>query len=67
MARRFTAADFERWYAANSRTTVERLHYFGRYAEKCHCGDPICTGWAMGHQHDDALFEQSLQGELAER
>jgi hypothetical protein len=52
-----TAEQFETAYAARSGVTVADLHRFGRWAEPCSCGDEMCEGWAMGHQHDDALLE----------
>ena len=56
-----TRYEFEAAYAARSGITVERLHQAGRYAEPCDCGDDICEGWAMGHQHDDALFDEDVR------
>lgn len=55
------AAGFEAAYAARSGVTVEGLHCHGRYAEPCKCGEDGCEGWAMGHQWEDALLEDSLR------
>jgi hypothetical protein len=52
-----TAAEFEEAYARRSGTTVAELHRLGRWAEPCDCGDDGCEGWIMGHQHEDALYE----------
>jgi hypothetical protein len=52
-------AEFERRYAERSRITVEDLHRWGRYAEPCECGDPMCEGWQMGHQWEDAITEDA--------
>lgn len=30
-----------------------------RAAIRCDCGEPGCIGWAMGHQWEDALFEDA--------
>ena len=48
------AGAFETAYAFDSNVTVEELHRWGRYAEPC---PTDCTGWMMGHQWEDALFE----------
>lgn len=53
-----TAEEFERWYAGNSNVTVAFLHYWGRRAERCYCGEPDCTGWIMGFPWEDALFDE---------
>jgi len=42
-----TKEEFEKYYAANSGMSVERLHEVGFYAEPCQCGDETCLGWAM--------------------
>jgi hypothetical protein len=52
-----TAAEFEAAYADRSGLTVDQLHDWGRFAEPCDCGDPLCEGWAMGHQWVEAEFE----------
>jgi len=52
-----TADEFETAYARRSGVTVAFLHHWGRYAEPCDCGDEICEGWSMGHQHEDAIME----------
>lgn len=69
MAAPVTAAEFEAAYAARSGVSVQWLHHHGRYAERCDCGEVErfqgclagsrdgCEGWAMGHQHEDALAE----------
>ena len=54
-----TAEEFEAAFAARSGVTPEFLHRWGRYAEPCDCGDPECEGWAMGHQWEDAIFEDT--------
>jgi hypothetical protein len=54
-----TAGEWEAAYAARPGVTVEFLHSWGRYAERCNCGDPECEGWAMGHQQEDAIFEDA--------
>ena len=51
------AEQFEQEYAARSGVTVAFLHAHGRFAEPCECGDPICEGWQMGHQWEDAIIE----------
>jgi hypothetical protein len=56
-----TAAEFEAAYAAASGITVAQLHAYGRYAEPCDCGEAFCTGWAMGHQREDAIVEDALR------
>lgn len=48
---------FERAYAERSGVTVDELHSFGRYAEPCSCDAAGCEGYVMGHQVEDALFE----------
>ena len=53
-----TAEEFEAGYAAESGVTAEWLHRQGRYVERCDCGELGCRGWAMGHQHEDALFAE---------
>lgn len=61
--RRYSAPEqFEAAYAARSGVTVEFLHQHGRWAEPCDCGTETCEGWAMGHQWEDALFENELRG-----
>jgi transposase InsO family protein len=57
-----TAEEFEAQYAAASDVTVAQLHAWGRYAERCDCGERYCTGWAMGHQWEDAIVEDQLRG-----
>ena len=52
-----TCDEFEALYAQRSGVTVEQLHAWGRFAEPCDCGNPICEGWAMGHQWEDAIVE----------
>lgn len=52
---------FEAGYAARSGMTVEALHAWGRYGAPCDCGEDGCEGWAMGHQWDEALFEEWLR------
>jgi hypothetical protein len=59
-----TAAEFEAAYATQAGLTVEDLHRWGRFAEPCHCGDPECEGWVMGHQQEDALFEAERRGQV---
>lgn len=56
-----TAAEFEAAYARRSGVTVAFLHQHGRYAGPCDCGEAGCEGWAMGHQQEDALLEDSLR------
>ena len=56
-----TAGEFESAYAARSGVTVQQLHAWGRYAEPCHCGEPECEAWAMGHQWEDAITEDQLR------
>jgi hypothetical protein len=58
------AEEFEAAYAARSGVTVRQLHAWGRYAERCDCGDPECEGWAMGHQWEDALAADQLLSRL---
>ncbi len=57
--RGLTREEFEAAYSERAGMTIEKLRYFGRFAEPCDCGYTFCEGWAMGHQHDDALFEAS--------
>jgi len=52
-----SAEDFAEWYAYQSHTTVDTLAWWGRFPESCDCGEPDCTGWAMGYQHEDALAD----------
>lgn len=59
--RRLSAAQFEAAYAERSSTTAAQLHAWGRYAEPCDCREEGCEGWAMGHQWEDALLEDSLR------
>jgi hypothetical protein len=54
-----TSDEFESAYAACSGVSVIWLHSWGRYAERCDCGDPDCQGWAMGHQQEDAIVENA--------
>lgn len=51
------AAEFEAWYAANSRVAVEDLHLYGHYGAPCDCGDPSCTGWQMEYRTVGPLAE----------
>lgn len=57
-----TGGEFEAGYAARSGVTVTELHRLGRYPEPCDCGQVTCQGWGMGHQHDDAIFEEEQRG-----
>ena len=52
-----TAEEWEAAYAERSGVTVEFLHSWGRFAERCDCGDAECEGWAMGHPWEDAIAE----------
>lgn len=52
---------FERNYAAMSGTTVAALRAWGRYAERCDCGAPECSGWQMGHPWEEAIIEDRLR------
>jgi hypothetical protein len=54
-----SAEEFEAGYAARSGVTVDWLHGQGLYAERCDCGEDGCEGWAMGHQWEDAIFEDA--------
>jgi hypothetical protein len=52
------ASVFEQEYARASNVTVQELHIrWGRFAELCDCDDSYCLGWQMGHQWEDAIFE----------
>lgn len=53
--------EFERGYAERSGMTIEQLSYWGRYAERCDCGDENCGGWQMGYQHSDALWDDAMR------
>jgi hypothetical protein len=55
-------ARFAANFASRSGVTVERLRWFGRYPELCDCGLPDCPGYRMGHQHEEALFENERRG-----
>jgi hypothetical protein len=57
LAKLLAASAFEATYARESGGTVRDLHRFGRFAEPCDCGWEECGGWQMGHQWEDALFE----------
>jgi len=57
-----TAAQFEEQWAARAGVTVESLHSWGRWAERCDCGEPGCEGWSMGHQWEDAIVINELRG-----
>lgn len=59
-----TREEFEKGYASRSGCTVEQLHSWGRFAEPCSCGTTGCNGWQMGHQHEDALWEDSMRSVL---
>jgi len=48
---------FEKRYAKRSGVSVEFLHSWGRFAERCRCEEDHCEGWTMGHQWEDALVE----------
>lgn len=58
-----TAVEFERDYAARSGVSVEQLHAWGRYAERCYpdCDSSGCCGWRLGHPGEDAIFENALR------
>lgn len=56
-----TAEEFEAGYARRSGMTVKSLHWLGRYAEPCSCGESLCTGWGLGFQWEDALIEDQLR------
>jgi hypothetical protein len=56
-----TGEEFEAAYAALSGVTVDQLHRWGRYAERCWCGRPGCDGWVMGHQQEDAIVEDQIR------
>jgi hypothetical protein len=56
-----TGEHFAAAYAHRSGTTVEDLAAWGRYPAPCACGDPICEGWLMGHQWEDAIFEDLMR------
>lgn len=56
-----TKGEFETQYAEASGVTVAWLRFHGRYAEPCDCGEPVCEGWAMGHQQEDAIFEDEMR------
>jgi hypothetical protein len=58
---------FEAEYAERAGVTVEWLHRWGRWAEPCHCAGEYCEGWAMGHQHEDALFENEMRERVKAR
>lgn len=49
---------FAKDYAARSGVTVELLREWGRFPEPCHCQAFMCVGWQMGHQWEDALFDE---------
>jgi hypothetical protein len=53
--------EFERQYAERAGVTVEYLHSIGRYGETCACGAKECEGFAMGHQWEDAIVENSYR------
>ena len=48
---------FEQRYAHNAGITVEMLHSWGRFGETCDCGEDGCEGYRIGHQWEEALFE----------
>ncbi len=58
-----TAEQFEAAYAARSKVSVEFLHRWGRFAERCHedCDYEDCDGWVMGFQWEDAIFEDRMR------
>ena len=56
-----TAAEFEAEYARRSNVTVKTLHWLGRFAEPCDCGEEICEGWALGYQQLNAIDEDALR------
>lgn len=56
-----TADEFEAVYAARSGVSISQLHSWGRYAERCDCGEADCEGWAMGHQQEDAVMENAAR------
>jgi hypothetical protein len=51
---------FEREYAERSGMTIDELHAWGRFTEECSCGEDGCEGWAMGYQHEEALFQERV-------
>lgn len=59
-----TIEEFEREYAERSGLTVDELHALGRWAEECDCDDGECDGWRMGHQWEDAIFEDRMRSRL---
>ena len=53
-----TKEEFEAYYAANSKVSIERLQELGLVAAPCDCGEEGCRGWQMAHvvleeAHDD--------------
>lgn len=57
VARVLDASRFEVTYAKASSITVKMLHEWGRFAEPCACRTGGCQGWQMGHQWEDAIFD----------
>lgn len=52
-----TREQFETDYARRSGLTVEQLHGWGRFPERCDCRAEYCHGWRMGYQWEDAILE----------
>ncbi len=42
-----TKKEFEKYYAKNSKMTVEEIRKLGRVAIPCNCDDEKCQGWQM--------------------
>lgn len=49
--------EFEQQYAERSGVTVAFLHEYGRYGERCNCGEEGCQGFQMTNAWEDALME----------
>jgi hypothetical protein len=64
-ARSWDRLAFEERYAARSGVSVRWLHWAGRWAEPCDGGEDGCGGWAMGHQHEEALAMNEARGDAA--
>lgn len=62
-----TSEEFEAGYAQRSGMSVQQLHLWGRYPEPCDCGEAGCEGWAMGHQQEEAYFENERRRMASER
>jgi hypothetical protein len=58
LAKLLEASVFEHGYAEASGITVRQLRQWGRFPEPCgNCDYTVCHGWKMGHQWEDAIFE----------